>query len=73
MLLSKLVEAMPNARVEDRLISRLPGFAAIHVSSDGSVFVALTGGQIQDRHQFIEDALARGAVAIISQRESLAK
>lgn len=31
----------------------------------GDVFIALRGGQEKDRHQFVEDALKRGAVALI--------
>lgn len=31
----------------------------------GAVFVAIRGGQEQDRHAFVEDAVARGAEAII--------
>ena len=70
MLLSKLVEALPNARVEgplDKPVARICSDSRL--VEPGSVFVALNGGQIQDRHQFVDDALARGAVAIISQRE----
>ena len=68
MLLSKLVEALPNARVEgplDKPVARICSDSRL--VEPGSVFVALTGGQIQDRHQFVDDALARrgrDAVAI---------
>ena len=33
--------------------------------SEGSVFVAIRGGQEKDRHQFVADAIARGAAAVV--------
>ena len=70
MLLRKLVEALPCARVKgalDRPIVRVCSDSRL--VEPGSIFVALSRGQIQDRHQFINDALSRGAAAIVSERE----
>ena len=33
--------------------------------SDGDLFVAIRGGEEQDRHQFVGDALSRGAIAAV--------
>ena len=70
MLLRTLVEVLPCARVKGALDRPIVGVCSdSRLVEPGSIFVALSTGQIQDRHQFIDDALSRGAAAIISERE----
>jgi UDP-N-acetylmuramoyl-L-alanyl-D-glutamate--2,6-diaminopimelate ligase len=38
---------------------------------NGAMFVAIRGGQEQDRHAFVEDAVKRGAAAILVEEESV--
>ncbi|MFH1568677.1 MAG: Mur ligase family protein, partial [Gemmatimonadota bacterium] len=66
MRLSELLRVLPEAEVR--------GPTEVEVSSvecdsrrtgPGALFVAIRGGQERDRHQFIGDAVARGAVGVV--------
>ncbi|HIC68901.1 MAG TPA: UDP-N-acetylmuramoyl-L-alanyl-D-glutamate--2,6-diaminopimelate ligase, partial [Candidatus Latescibacteria bacterium] len=69
MHLAELVKAVPGAVLEAGGRRGDPEVSSVECDSrlvtDGSVFVAIRGGQERDRHQFVEDAVARGAAAVV--------
>lgn len=70
--LRDLLTALPQARV----IGSLEGDVTSVVCDSrqvvpGSVFVAIRGGQQRDRHEFLGDAVARGARAIVVEDEMI--
>ena len=70
MELRHLLEELPDARVDGDREVVLQG---IHCDSrqirSGDLFVAVRGGQEQDRHLFVGDAVARGARAVVVEEE----
>ena len=79
MRLSELADAIQAIRVHDATRSVLdaagtdPEIGSIHYRAQdvqpGGVFVAITGSSA-DGHDFIDDALSRGACAIVAQKET---
>ena len=70
MRLDQLLQVLPEARVCGPVDATI-----VKVESDsrrigpGDLFVAIRGGQEQDRHRFVPDALARGARAVVVEEE----
>ena len=64
--LSELLEGLPQADLQGPVSGEVKGLEcdSRHVT-EGSLFVAIRGGQEVDRHQFVGDAVARGAVAVV--------
>lgn len=65
-----MLEALPEAVVTgpvDGVVGKLCSDSRL--VEKGDVFVALRGGQQQDRHRFVDDALGRGASAVVVEEE----
>jgi len=68
--LAELLEVLPEARVqgdEDRPIGKIE--CDSRQVQEGDLFVAIRGGEEQDRHQFIPDVVGRGAGAVVAEEE----
>ena len=70
MQLRQLLEVLPSARVQGAVDLQIGGIECdSRRLSGGEIFVAIRGGEEQDRHRFIPDALARGAAVIVAEEE----
>ncbi len=70
MRLRELLDVLPDAAVAgpiDGLVGKVCSDSRL--VERGDVFVALRGGQQQDRHRFIDDAIGRGAAAVVVEEE----
>ena len=66
MRLSELLQVLPEAEVRGPVDAEVTGLECdSRRVAPGSLFVAIRGGQERDRHQFVGDAAARGAVAVV--------
>src|SRR5436190_22696370 len=71
MKLKRLVEVLPAASVDGALDGRVPGIAYdSRRVTPGMLFVAIPG-QHNDGHEFISNAIERGASAIICERNGI--
>jgi UDP-N-acetylmuramyl-tripeptide synthetase len=74
MRLAELIKVVPGAVLEVGETEN-PEVSSIECDSrrvtDGSVFVAIRGGQERDRHQFVADAVARGAAAVVVEENDV--
>ncbi len=69
-ILAELLEVLPEARVQgpgDRPIGKIE--CDSRRVGEGDLFVAIRGGEEQDRHQFIPDVVERGAGAVVAEEE----
>jgi len=70
--LRELLEALPDASVTGSGSLDVQ-VRAVECDSrrvcEGALFVAIRGGQERDRHEFVPDALSRGAVGIVVEEE----
>ena len=64
-----LLQALPGARVvgETDIDIKMIDCDSRSIS-DGGLFVAINGGEEQDRHDFVSDAVTSGAVAVVVER-----
>ncbi len=71
MTLAQLLEALPSATVRDLVDAEVGKICCdSRQVAAGDVFVAVRGGQEEDRHQFIGDAVARGACAVVVEDDT---
>ena len=67
--LGYLLEALPDARVRGVVDIGIGSIACDSRSvGPGDMFVAINGGEERDRHEFVEDAIQRGAAAVVVER-----
>ncbi len=69
MLLAELLAELPEARIYGQVEGRVRTICCdSRAVQSGDLFVALSEGQQQDRHEFVGDALQRGAVAVVVEK-----
>ena len=67
--LGGLLEVLPDARVCGEVGVEIGSIACDSRSvGPGGLFVAISGGEERDRHEFVEDAVARGAAAVVVEK-----
>lgn len=67
-----LLKVLPDARVTGEVGIEIGSIACDSRSvSPGGLFVAISGGEEMDRHEFVEDAVARGAAAVIVENPAV--
>src|SRR5687768_12236257 len=72
MKLKQLIEALPGAQVEGPLERQIAGIAYdSRRVTPGMLFVAIPG-QHADGHEFVSNAVDRGATAVICERNGIA-
>ncbi len=67
--LGYLLEVLPDARVTGEVGIEIGSIACDSRSvRPGGLFVAISGGEERDRHEYVEDAVARGSAAVVVER-----
>ncbi len=70
MRLQELISTLPEARLLRGGDPEVKGLAAdSRRVGPGSAFVAIRGGEEEDRHAYVPDAVAAGAVAVVVERD----
>lgn len=70
MKLTQLLKALSSPTIRDLVDAEVGQICCdSRQVSAGDVFVAVRGGQEEDRHQFIGDAVARGACAVVVEED----
>ena len=70
--LGRLLEVLPDARISGEVGIEIRNIACDSRSvGTGSLFVAIRGGEERDRHEFVADAVARGAAAVIVEKPAV--
>ena len=67
--LGYLLKVLPDARVTGEVGIEIGSIACdSRCVRPGGLFAAISGGEERDRHEFIGDAVARGAAAVIVEK-----
>ena len=67
--LGHLLAVLPDSRVTGEVAIQIESIACDSRSvRPGGLFVAISGGEERDRHEYVKDAVARGAAAVVVER-----